>query len=241
MQTKKELIHYIKTMLGEPTIQVEVTEEQMGFIIDDTIQKFTEYSWGDLEASVIVPLNGRGEYPLPHLITNIIKVSKGSSNSFNFSSNFGAGLVPDMWSEQYFSSTSGNAGVGGIMENIIPVMNTQAIYAKYFGDDLNANFNPHRKILQVLEDYKGKVLLHYQYEYKAKEIDSIFGHEWIKAYAKAKTKQAWGNIVGKYDQALVGGARINYDRILSEGNDEVRQLDDELISKWCDPAPIMIG
>lgn len=241
MNTKRELIHYTRTMLGEPVIQVEVTDEQMEFIIDDTIQKFTEYSYGTLEEAVVIEINGRGQYSLPTLITNIIKASKGSSNAFNFSANYGDGFVPDMWSEQYFSVSVGSSGVGNIIENVLPVSNTQSIYAKYFGDDLNSNFNHHRKVLQVLEDYKGKILLHYEYEYKAEEFDSIFNHEWIKAYTKAKTKEMWGTNLGKYDQSLVGGARINYDRLLSEAQSEIQALDEELINKWCDVAPIDIA
>lgn len=241
IKTVKSLIEYTRSMLGEPSIQVEVTDTQMEYIISDTIQKFTEYTWGDLEGVVIIPINGRGEYPLPNLITNILKISKGNSGGFNFSGQFGDGFVPDLWSEQHFSVSAGNSGVSNMLENMVVVSNTQAVYSKYFGDDLTCNFNQHRKILQVLEDYKGKVLLHYQYEYLPEEVDDIYGHEWVKAYVRAKTKQMWGTVVGKYDQALVGGARINYDRILSEATDEIRQLDEELLSKWCDVAPIMIG
>ena len=240
MNTKRELIYYIRAMLGEPSIQVEVTDEQIEYIIDDTILKFTEYAYGTLEAAIVLKLDGMGEYKLPELVTNIIKISKGSSNN-NFSANYGPGMVPDMWSDQYFSKSNGASGISNILENTIPLSNTKAILNKYFGDDLNCNFNQHRKVLQVLENYKGNVLVHYQYEYVAEEVDPIYRHEWIKAYSKAKTKEMWGTVVGKYDQALVGGARINYDRLLSEAQSEIESLNEELISKWCDVAPIMIG
>jgi hypothetical protein len=46
---------------------------------------------------------------------------------------------------------------------------------------------------------------------------------------------------GKYDQALVGGARINYDRLLSEAQQEIQTLNEELLTKWSDPAPIDIA
>lgn len=241
MKTKRELIKYTRTMLGEPSIQVEVTDDQMSYIIDDAIQKFTEYAYGHLEESVIIELNGAGEYALPELITNVIKLSKGSNNSFNFSGKYGDGMVPDMWSEQYFSTSVGNSGIGNIIENVIPIVNTQAMYSKYFGDDVNCNFNPYKKVLQVLENYTGNALLHYQYEYKAGEFDNIYDHEWIKGYVKARTKEMWGTVTGKYDQALVGGARINYDRLISEAQQEIERLHEELLNKWGDPAPIMIG
>ena len=65
MKTKRELIKYTKTMLGEPSIQVEVTDEQMSYIIDDAIQKFTGICLMDtLEEAVVIELKGAGENTL---------------------------------------------------------------------------------------------------------------------------------------------------------------------------------
>ena len=98
--TKEGLRNYIKSQLGAPSINIEVTDAQMNEIIDDAIQKFTEYAYGTLEGTVIVQLNGAGDYDMPNAMTNLIKMSKGStSNITNFSSNFGSGYVPDLWSE----------------------------------------------------------------------------------------------------------------------------------------------
>ena len=71
--TKIGLTEYIKSQLGHPTIMVEVTDTQIGEIIDDTVQKFTEYHWGTLEDIVVMELDGSNEYPMPAEITNIIK------------------------------------------------------------------------------------------------------------------------------------------------------------------------
>lgn len=241
--SREMLINYIKSQLGYPTIQIEVTDGQISNIIDDSIQKFTEYAYGTLEGAVVLQVNGAGTYALPDLITNIIKLSKGSSASgMGFSQNFGAGLVPDMWSSQYFNMSSGSNGITSVFENILPVMNQRAIVAKYFGDDLNCNFNPHKKVLQVLENYNGKALLHYNYEYVAdEEYDAIFNHEWIKAYTKAQTKFLWGGITGKFSQSLVGGATINYSDFKSEAQNEIDKLNEDLLNKWSDPCPISIA
>ena len=85
-------------------------------------------------------------------------------------------------------------------------------------------------------------MLHYQYEYIANdESDMVFNHEWIKAYTISKTKFLWGTVTGKFDQALVGGARINYADMKSEASEEILKLEEELLTKWSDPAPIMVG
>lgn len=237
--TKTALMDYIKTTLGEPIIKVNLSEQQISQIIDNAVQKFTEYSYGTLEETVVLQINGMGEYTLPNTITNILRLSQGStSNLTNFSANFGAGYVPNLWSEQFFSGSL----TGDIIPSIIGISTTKAILDKYFGDDIVYNFNPHRKILKVLQNFVGPAVLHYQYEYLANENgDFIYNHEWIKDYCVAKCRYQWGNNTGKLDQTLVGGARINYADMKSEATAEIERLDGELLTKWSDPAPISIG
>jgi hypothetical protein len=239
LNTKQKLIDYVKSQLGAPSINIEVTDFQIGEIIDDTVQKFTEYAYGTLEGSVIVQINGMGEYDMPDTMTNLVKLSKGStSNITNFSANFGSGYVPNLWSEQFFTGSL----TGDIIPGIVAISTTKAILDKFFADDIVFNFNHLNKKLQVLENYTGAAVLHYQYEYLANDNDDlVFNHEWVKNYTKAKVKELWGTTTGKYDQALVGGARINYDRLLSEAQQEIQTLNEELLTKWSDPAPIDIA
>lgn len=236
--SKSALINYIKTQLGAPIINIEISDDQISQIIDDTVQKFTEYAYGTLEAVVILNLNGMGDYAMPEAMTNVIKLTKGSSSSFtNFSASFGKNLVPNIWSEQFFSSNA-----SGIIPSIIAYSAQVSMFEKYLGDSIVYNYNPYKNILQVFENYNGPALLYYQYMYIPDENnDGIYNHEWIKAYAKAKTKELWGSIVGKYDQSLVGGARINYSDIKNEAREELDKLHEELLSKWSDPCPIDIA
>lgn len=231
------LTSYIKSQLGAPAINIEVSNSQIAQIIDDTVQKFTEYAYGTLEASSVVQINGMGDYNMPDTMTNVIKVSKGStSNLSNFDASFG-GYVPNIWSDQFFSSSL----TGDIVPTIITISSNKAMLEKFFGDDIVYNFNHNRKVLQVLQDYNGAAVIHYQYEYIAQDEDLVYNHEWVKAYAKAKVKELWGTVTGKFDQTLVGGARINYDRLLQEAREDIILLDEQLLTRWSDPAPIDIA
>jgi len=239
LKSKKQLTQFTKSQLGAPTINIEVSDQQISEIIDAAVQKFTEYAYGTLEGTVVVQISGAKEYPMPDTMTNLIKLSKGStSNLTNFSANFGSGYVPDMWSNQYFSDSL----TGGIMPGIIAISTTKALLDKFFSDDIVYNFNPYSKKLQVLENYHGAAIVHYQYEYLANDAnDLVFNHEWIKNYTKAKVKELWGTVTGKFSQSLVGGATINYDRLISEAQQEIETLNQELMSKWSDPCPIDIA
>lgn len=238
INTKLGLIAYIRSMLGAPLIDIEVTDAQMSQIIDDAVQMFTEYAYGDLESTISADIEGKGEYRLPENITNIIKVSRGNiSNIANFSANYGQNFVPDLWSTQYFTNDVG----GSIMPNVIALSNTTSILDKYFGDDIYYSFNPYKKVLQVFDNYKGRIIIHFKYEYIAGETDWIYNHEWIKKWTVAKTKFLWGSVVGKYSSNLVGGATINYSDMKSEAQSDLDALKEELIAKWSDPAPIDIA
>lgn len=236
--SKSALIDYIKSTLGAPIIKVDVTDTQIENIIDNAVQKFTEYAYGTLEAAVVIQLNGKGEYAMPDTMTNLLKLSKGgTSNLTNFNANFGSGYVPNIWSQQYFSGSL----TGDIIPAIIGISTTTAMLEKYFGDDIVYNFNPHRKVLQVLEAFEGPAVLYYQYEYLADEQnDLIYNHEWIKEYTVAQTRYQWGNNTGKIDREIVGGGKINYSDMKSEATAEIERLNSELLTRWADPAPVSI-
>lgn len=231
--TRLQLTAYVRNMLGFPQIECEVSDEQISQIIDDCIQTFTEYAYGELEGTVCVDINGKGEYKMPMNVTNIRKLSRGNvGNLAIFASNYGANYVPDLWSQQFFTTSA----VGTIMGNLICISNTRASIEKFFGDDINYNWNPYKKVLQVFDNYKGKALIDFYYEYEPDEQDMIYDHEWIKKAVIAKTKILWGTITGKYSGNLVGGATINYSDMKSEGNSEWEKCMEELQNKWCDPG-----
>lgn len=235
IDTKLKLEAYIRSMLGSPQINVEVSDAQLSQIIDDVIQTFTEYAYGELEGTLCVHINGKGEYKVPSNITNIKKLSRGNvSNLANFSANYGTNYVPDLWSQQFFT----NSMLGTIMGNLIQISNTRAEIDKFFGDDIYFNWNPYKKVLQVFDNFVGDALLNFYYEYIPDEVDLIYDHEWIKKASIAKTKILWGTITGKYSGNLVGGATINYSDMKSEGNSEWDKCMEELQNKWCDPGPI---
>ena len=69
----------------------------------------------------------------------------------------------------------------------------------------------------------------------------IYNQEWVKQYSIAQTKFLWGSVLGKYSQTLVGGAQVNYSDLKSEAQSDIEKLDEQLLTKWCDPAPVMVG
>lgn len=226
-------------MLGEPIITVEVTDDQISQIIDSTIQQYTEYAPHACQDTVLLEIKGKGDYPVPERITHIIKLSKGYVGSIaNFNANYGPGLVPDMWSNQFFTSNY----LGSVVATVTSISNIQATTNKLFGDEISFHFDPYKSILRVFDDYAGPVFLHYIFRYIPDDTcDAMFDQEWVKKMSIARTKHLWGSIMGKYSATLVGGAQINYADIKSDAERELDELREDLINKWSDPAPIAIG
>jgi hypothetical protein len=107
--------------------------------------------------------------------------------------------------------------------------NSQTLQAIY-GSTITWEYNPGTHILRIFKPLDGPFVvegaLHY---YPNPDYDDSFDHWWIKDYVLNKTKTVWGNNVGKYTQELIGGAQINYDRLIQEGQQELDRLQEQLL------------
>jgi hypothetical protein len=75
--------------------------------------------------------------------------------------------------------------------------------------------------------------------YVEKPIRDILPEQWVQKYTLALTKIMTGNIRGKITGAtLLGGATINYNDLLSQGLEEKKQLEDDLLNKPGEAPPL---
>ena len=275
INSEKKLIEYIRMMLGEPLITVDVTDEQISMIIDDTIRHFSDFAYSgsqtiifEIEAqenikdyklddriqavtgvsfggslgsiprastgSYIYPFGSIGVSYIPH-ITLQGEVSSLANSAGNFGMNAGtAGGVAG-------GPNSGSSGLAQMVDAWVTrsqVDTMNALNARA----VNFEFNANTKILRIFESFEGKFLVEAAIEYiPNREYDEIYAHPWIKRYALAKTKFLWGNITGKFNQTLVGGASINYDRIISEAQQEIEILEEELLNRYSPALGIFSG
>ena len=188
-----QLVKYIRLMLGEPVIQVELTDEHIHQIIRDTVKTYTDVVYGFFETAELV------EVDLRHPETY----------SFRFID----------WDE---------------VTQVTYQTGKTCIHFKW--DSIKRTCRILGDINQSILIIKGQSRYHVD-----EEFDLIFNESWVKDFAKAKSQLLWGQIVGKYSQSLVGGATINYDRLISEAQADIERLIEELQEKWVDPAPVLVG
>jgi hypothetical protein len=233
IKTNDDLIDYIMRQLGYPSVEVELTPDQLQDCIDYSIKEFSSFAWdGELEESVVLTVDGRGIYQLPDFITSIIDF-----RSIQGFQNYGQNYIPDRWSEEFFRAFESNST--GI-DAVISISNTFTMYEKYMQKEINYFFNAYKGTVQIMEEFSGNVVIHYTYEYRPDKKDKIYDHQWVKDMSVAKARYLQSTVTGKYSQALVGGATINYDDMRSKAETEIEDLKEQLFNKYGGPAPILI-
>jgi len=233
IKTNDDLIDYILRQLGAPSVEVELTSDQLQDSIDYSIKEFSSFAWdGELEESVVLTVDGRGSYQLPDFITTIINFK--SIQGFQ---NYGQNYIPDRWSEEFYRAFESNST--GI-EAVISISNTFTMYEKYMQKEINYSFNPYKNQIQIMEEFSGNVVIHYTKEYTPDKRDKIYDHQWVKDMSVAKSRFLQSTVTGKYSQTLIGGATINYDDMRSKAEADIEDLKEQLFNKYGGPAPILI-
>jgi len=234
IRTNEDLINYILRQLGAPSLRVELTKDQLQDCIDYAIKEFSTFAYdGDLEETVVLTLNGMGEYQLPDFITSIIDL-----RSIVGFQNYGANYVPDRWSEQFFKAfETMSTGI----DAVISISSTMSLFEKYIMREVNYYFNANKNKLYMTEEYTGNVVIRYTMDYIPDKVDKIFNHQWVKDYATAKARLLQSTVTGKFTAPLVGGSTINYDNMRSLAESEIETLKEELFNKYTGPAPIDIA
>lgn len=234
IETRDHLRDYILRKLGSPIVEVELTEEHLDDGIDYSIKEFSSFAFdGELEEVVVLAVDGKGTYQLPSFITTIKTL-----RSIQGFQNYGMNYIPDRWSEEFYRAFESN-GTG--IDAIISISNTFTLFEKYMNKELHYFFNEYTGQINITEDFTGNIAIHYTYEYVPGKVDKIYNQQWVKDMSVAQARLQQGIITGKYDQALVGGGRINYADMQSRGTEEIVSLREELFSKYAGPAPISIA
>lgn len=239
IKTAEALVEWTLRQLGAPTIQVEVTEDQILDNIDKAIQKFAYYAMdGQEEVILDVAITaGQMEYQLDERVTAILNLRTSS----NFSSLYrlpGGYVFANQPMGLDLLSEMNNVDI----TNMSMYLSKMTMLEQLFDIPLNYVFNEQTSTLRLLETPReNRMLMLVAMEYEAKPVDKIYGHEWIKEYVEALTKITWGNVVGKYSSTLVNGSTINYDRILSEGLEAKTALEERLIHDYMEPLGIFVS
>ena len=151
-----------------------------------------------------------------HRITNTNLLQLGL-NTPNLSVNLGVTNQP------YLSSYVTTIGELGTYKTLIDNMSDMLDQMSLFTVKHHFNQQAHR--LEILTNIVNDIVAEC---YINIPQESIFTDNYFIKYCTAWSKMQQGNLMGRYDYTLPGGVKINYADMISQGKDEMKEVEEEI-------------
>ena len=261
--SRAELITYCKRQLGEPVLQVNIDDEQVNNVIDDTIQFFQENCYNGMEraylfheitaddktrfAASVTTTSGTTDWkettnyiPIPDHVVGITKVFGLVSNSIR--SNL-FGVEYQLFLNDLYAF--------GSLDILNYYMNKQ--YLETLDMVLNNGsyqqfrytMRRDRLYLDVDKDFLQtgtNILIECHRLIDPTDATEMYNDMFVKKYATSLMKKMWGMNLIKYNNVqLPGGITLNGRQIYEDALAEIEKIESEVLSKYAIPPMDMIG
>ena len=261
--SREELITYAKRQLGEPVLQVNISDEQVDNVIDDTFQFFQENCYNGMEraylyheitsddltrfADTVTTTNGstswkeaRNFIPIPAHVTGISKVFGLVSNSIR-SNLFGVEYQLFLNDLYAFGSLDilNYFMTKQYLETLDMVLNNGSFQQFRF------TARRDRLYMDLDKDFLkngSNILIECHRLIDPTEATEMNNDMFVKKYATALMKRQWGMNLIKYTNVqLPGGVTLNGREIYMDAVAEIEKIEGEVLSKYAIPPMDMIG
>jgi hypothetical protein len=223
---------------------IETQEDIQDYILDERVHNILGVSFADGLSNYLSSSNGvwAGLPLMDQIPVNYVPYVNAEGQTSSLSSIPGS---DETSATGVAGGVAGGPSTGGGRNDpglaYAMLANSQTLQAIY-GSTVSWDYNPGNHVLRIFTPFTGKIAIEASlFYYPNPEYDDNFNHPWIKEYATAKAKFTWGQNVGKYSQALIGGAQINFDRIISEAREDLDKLDEQLINRFSGPLGVFSG
>ena len=239
-----EFKDYCKRRLGYPVVDINVDDGQVDDRIDDALRYFQDYHMDGVEKLYlkhqITQSDKDNEYiSIPEAITGIVNVfdigdSLNTSNLFNIRYQIHLNDLFDFTSASYINYVSAMRHVEQLEE--------------LFVGKKPIRFNRHTDKLFIEMDWSTDVLVN-EYIiiecYRQLDPDTytdVYSDWWFQRYATALIKRQWGENLKKFEgMQMPGGMQFNGQKIWEESIEEIRNLEEQMITSYSLPVSDMTG
>lgn len=243
--TLQEFRDFILRKLGLPFHNVELSEDQIYDCITEAVDRFTERHY-DSTIEGLYALNltvGQNKYSLPSKIKSVLNLFPGNSMFSNID-NAERMLLP-VQGQPFFDYLFKYPDVSTIsLLRLNTKMWEDTITNQNIQFDYNAAMNVltiHGDILRIITSSlnNSKVFLLVE---EREDDTTVYNNRWLKQYAVALCKRQWAMNLKKFNAApLPGGAELNHEGILSDANDEIQRLEEQLDDEFNLPPSFFIS
>jgi len=261
--SRADLITYCKRQLGEPVLQVNIDDEQVNNVIDDTIQFFQENCYNGMEraylfheisaddktrfAASVTTSSGTTDWkettnyiPVPDHVVGITRVFGLVSNS----------IRSNLFGVEYQLFLNDLYAFGSLdilnyymnkqyLETLDMVLNNGSF------QQFRYTMRRDRLYMDLDKDFLkegSNILIECHRLIDPTDATEMYNDMFVKKYATALMKKQWGQNLIKYNNVqLPGGITLNGRELYTDALAEIEKIESEVLSKYSIPPMDMIG
>ena len=240
---RQQVISYIKLMLGDGLVDVELDPAHYNVAIDKAFRKFRQRSSNSVEESYafLTLQTDQNGYVLAPEIENVRRIYRRSIGSRTGGGDGGSLFEPFnlAYSNTYLLTSTNMGGLA----TYFAFASYQKLVGKMFGSEINFIFNRTTKLLTIDQRPRTseEVLLwvdNHRPDFNL--LSDTFAGPWLRDYALAICKIMLGEAREKFSQisSPQGGTSLNGSALKSEGKAEVEILEQDLINYKAGDTPL---
>ncbi len=235
---------YCLRKLGKPVIEINVDDDQIEDRIDESLRYYWDYHF-----------DGSEKVYYKHAVTETDRTNKYITlpeNIIGAVSVFSIGdpmvRSDDLFNIRYQIALNDLYTLTSV--SMIPYYMTMehlALVSELLVGKQPIRYSRHKDRLYVDMDWNnvknGEFLLVEAYEIIDPDVyTDAWNDRWLQNYCTAKIKYQWGSHLTKFiGQTLPGGTQFNGERILTDAENEIQKMEQEMISGYSMPVMDMIG
>lgn len=232
---RQKVVEYVKAMLGDGMIDVELEPIHYTTAIDRALAKFRQRSSNAVEESFgfITLQTDVNDYVLPSEVTQVRQLFRRSIGSRTGGGDGGTLFEPFnlAYSNTYLLSSTNMGGLA----TYYAFASYQKQVGKMFGSDINFTFNKTSRVLTIMQRPRTEEeVLVWMYNYRPdfNLLQDQFAGQWLKDYALAGCKMMLGQAYEKFATIASpqGGTTLNGASLKAEGKAEMDMLEQDLIN-----------
>jgi hypothetical protein len=231
---RNKVFDYIKTMLGDGMIEVELDPIHYETALDRALNRFRQRSPNAVEESYLFLelIQDQNEYRLPDEVITVRQVFRRAIGS---RSGIGAGgSLFEPFNLAYTNTYMMSGSMMGGLATYDAFAGYQKLVGRMFGSYIEFLWKPTSHLLDILQRpfAQGEQILIQSYNFRPDWVllQDVYAKQWLKDYSLATAKMMLGEARSKFGSIAGPGSPItlNGTALLQAGKDELEKLDKEL-------------
>lgn len=229
IQNMAQMRNYIKLMLGSPVICIEISDEQLNYIIADMIRYVQRYyaRQGNYRDYLVMELQpGRTHYKICQELEEVVDFQTANwigdiNELFTLPHNALYDSVMSMNTSSIFRGAcyGNSAGFGDVLGNWNAALMWLEQAKLDFGEAYQVRYNDKEKELSIWPTPRHPVRGIMEV-YKRQRSVKIFNDIMFRKLVVARAGQIWTNALRKYQISISGGGSLNADSLYSSYKEE---------------------